>query len=252
LVQAETDPKTKNKTVSGNGNSAKGKKKRVVVNLRKEEDKKAFEALKNHWELQFDYEVLLECFRLAVSLNQEGILKDDRYKKRFQELKDQYNLDSDLALIKLIVHRYFALEEEKAREQELKIEPSLELLINDFLQSHYYKMKYGIFNKTDFINRATLKFYESIRSEINLHNATFRSSLPEKEKLVAQALMELLYQLSGDDTVFGVARRRLLEYLGQGSDLTEEEIKKILFSFENRQLVNEDKLGKEIYYTVPL
>ncbi|MFX0093192.1 MAG: hypothetical protein ACFFBD_15650 [Candidatus Hodarchaeota archaeon] len=235
---------------NGNASAKKNTKKRIVVNLRKDEDKKNFIALKNKWELQFDYEVMLESFKLAVKVNQEGLLKDEKDKKRFEDLKKKQVTDDDFDLLRFIVHRYFELEDSM---DELAIEPSLEKIIDNFLMSRYYTMKYGIFNKKDFVNRAVLNFYERIRSEINLNNPTFRTSLADKEKLVAQALVELPYRLSSGNRIFGVTLSEISEYLKeQPENVTVEEIRKILINFVNQQLVIQERIKDEICYTIPL
>ncbi|MFW9998134.1 MAG: hypothetical protein ACFFD4_39195, partial [Candidatus Odinarchaeota archaeon] len=237
-------------TKNGKEASKKNIKKRIVVNLRKEEDKANFTALKNKWELQFDYEVMLESFRLAAKINQEGLLKEKEIKERFENLKKKKVIDDDFDMLRLIVHRYFELEDSM---DELAIEPSLEKIIDNFLTSRYYMMKHGIFNKKDFVNRAILNFYERIRSEINLNNPTFRSSLTEKERLVAQALVELPYRLSSEGMSFGVTLSKISEYAqGQSENMTSEEIRKILINFVNQQLVTQERVKDETYYTIPL
>lgn len=224
------------------------KKKRIVVNLRKEEDKQIFEQLKSKWELQFDYEVLLECFRFSANLTKEGLILSTIEKENFDKLKEESKLSNDVDVLRIIISRYFEMENNK-----ISIEPTLDFIIDDFLKSKYHNMKYGIFSKSDFVNRAVLKFIESVRNEINLHNATFRSSLPDKEKILGQILIDMTYRLSSKAGAFGLTFDNIMKEIEtQNNTITKEEVNFILNSFANRQLITIEEFKRVKYYSIPL
>ncbi|MFW9992739.1 MAG: hypothetical protein ACFFD4_11885 [Candidatus Odinarchaeota archaeon] len=163
----------------------------------------------------------------------------------FEQFKKAHKMSTNNEVMRHCFYHTTKCEEE---EKDLKVEPALDLAMEDFLKSRFYRRKYAIFSKNDFINRALLRFIEEARNELNLHNMAFRNSLPEKERLVAHALIEQQYR----SNIHGVSLETIVKHLGQGDNtVTEEDIKRILFNFVERQLIVQEKYENTVYYGIP-
>ncbi len=154
--------------------------------------------------------------------------------EKFTQIQEKYKLKNKSEVLRFCVNKVY-------HGVTLEIDEDIIDEIQKIVSNRYIKLSNALMGVDDFIKRAITEYYLKLREQFTLNNWNIRTSLPEEERDVATALVNL--QL---EKPTGVTMDDLMEYL----DKDEQSIRKYLEKFLADVLLESTESQGKIYYSV--
>jgi hypothetical protein len=155
--------------------------------------------------------------------------------KKFKTIQENNNLKNNAEVLRYCMNKVY-------NGLTLDLDDDISKDIMKLITGRNIKLKYGIINQEDFINRAITIFLEELKKERSLKNWNMRQELSQEENDTAVALVEL--QLN---KVTGVTIDDLIEYL----KTDERTIMTHLTKFLDEYLIEFREANEKTYYYAP-